>query len=231
LGVAAANLPAPSKEDANAALARVNAALTGDLATARRQWAEATAAAEKMQTQIAELTKQRDVERATAAEVERRNQIHLWQARMLATGVLLYLIAAGLTAAGVFMSLPALYRTAIAPAAFATLALFAAYEAGTTAFAWLAWGTLAGAVGSLIFAGWQAYRQAATVKTQASGFGNLVKVITNFEQDAKSETDKLWDWAGNLLSDAEVAAAKALSAVFGYADAPSTSTPTPSEEK
>ena len=53
LGVVVANLPAPTAEDLAAALARVEIGLRGDLAEARKQWAQAQGEAAQLRKQLA----------------------------------------------------------------------------------------------------------------------------------------------------------------------------------
>ena len=73
LSVASANLPTPSDKDRAEALARVNAALKGDLEFANREWAKARDAAGALQSQIDALQQQVKNERiAAAAELQRQ---------------------------------------------------------------------------------------------------------------------------------------------------------------
>ena len=73
LSIVSANLPAPSPVDAAAALERVNAALRGDIETARKGWTEAQTEAQKLS---ADLTAAR-----SAAQAEREANARQWQAK------------------------------------------------------------------------------------------------------------------------------------------------------
>lgn len=73
LSVAAANLPTPQPADDREAQARVNAALRGDLATARTAWDKATADAAALAARVAHLEAQVQFERdAAAKELQRQ---------------------------------------------------------------------------------------------------------------------------------------------------------------
>lgn len=219
LGVASANLPVATPSDANAALARVNQALTGQLSDAQKGWNTAIADANVAKAQIVTLTTQVAVEQATAAAAVRNAEIKVWQTRMMGVGVALFLMAAGLTAAGVFIGIPKLYQVAIVPAAFAALALFAAYEAGTALFNALAFVTIAGAVLSLAYGAYTLYSEGTTNKTAASGFNSFVNVMDTVAKKAKNGVEtgavKLWDYCYAELSTAE-------QKLFGKTAAPTT---------
>lgn len=226
LSVASANLPVATPSDANAALARVNQALTGQLSDAQKGWNTAIADANAAKAQIVTLTTQVAVEQATATAAVRNAEIKVWQTRMMGVGLALYLAAAGLVAAGVFIGIPKLYQIAIVPAAFATIALFAAYEAGTAQFTILAFITIGGAVASLAYGIYTLYNEGTTNKTAASGFKNFVSVLDTVADKAKAGVEtgaaKLWDYCYAELSEAE----QALVAKFAKPTTPPVAKPT-----
>lgn len=214
LGVATANLPVATPSDANAALARVNQALTGQLSAAQTGWNSAIAEANTAKAQIATLETQVTAEKAAAAQAakdavaaQREAEVKVWQTRMMGVGLALFLAAAGLVAAGVFIGIPKLYQVAIVPAAFAAIALFAAYEAGTPQFAILAFITIAGTVASLAYGAYTLYSEGGAVKTKAGAFKSLVNVVDGVADDAKAGIEttakSLWAKLDKELSEAE----------------------------
>lgn len=226
LGVAKAHLPAATATDAAAQLANVNLELTNQAAAFQAAISKSEAQGVTQQAQIATLTTQVAVQTATAATAVRNVEIKVWQTRMMGVGLALFLVAAGLTAAGVFIGIPKLYQVAIVPAAFAAIALFAAYEAGTAIFSVLAFITIAGAVASLAYGIYTLYNEGATNKTAASGFKNFVSVLDTVADKAKAGVEtgavKLWDYCYAELSEAE----QALVAKFAKPTTPPVAKPT-----
>jgi len=209
LGVAAANLPTASGEDARAALARVNAALTGKLSEAQKGWTDAVARGRALDAEVATLEKQVVAERAAAAEAQRKATERMCVIAALLVGGALFMAAAMSLAGGLYFTLPRLEYGALGLAAGAACAFFAATQVGSTRFNILAMVVLVGGVAALAYAGWAGWQGGRTLKTKAGGFDSAMLAVRHFLGEAaggvETEAKRLWRWLGVELDGAHKA--------------------------
>jgi hypothetical protein len=209
LGVAAANLPAASGEDARAAQARVNEVLAGKLSEAQKGWEVAVARGQALDGQVSALQMQVVAERAAAAEAQRKATERLCVIAALLVGGGLFVAGAFCLAAGLYFTLPKLEYGALGLAAGASCAFLAATQVGSAYFNALAMAVLVGGVGALAYAVWAGFQGGAIIKTKAGGFDSAMQAVRRFLGEAAdaAETDakKLWRWLGIELDSAHKA--------------------------
>ena len=169
LSVADANLPAPQPEDAKEAMARVNAALTGQLAEAQKAWNAAVAKGNALDAQVDVLQKQVIAERATAAANAKKANNRLCIIAALVVGGALSVLAALSLAAGLYFTLPKLEYGAAGLGLGGAAAFFAATQVGTAHFNILAMAVLIGGMGALVYTVWNSVAGASTLQTKARG--------------------------------------------------------------
>jgi outer membrane murein-binding lipoprotein Lpp len=200
LTVAQANLPPPSVDDSRAALTRVNAALSGQLAEAQKGWDAATARAQTLDAQITTLQKQVVAERAAAAAAQRKSTDRLCVVAALLVGSALFIAAALSLAAGMYFTLPKLEYGALGLALGGAVAFFAATQVGSPRFNLLALVVLVGGVATLIYTVWSGFSGGAVLKIRAGGFDSALAAIRHFAgevaADAETGAEKLWRWLG-----------------------------------
>jgi hypothetical protein len=229
LSVANANLPAPRPEDAKKAQARVNAALTGQLAEAQNAWNTAVAKGNALDAQVDLLQKQVVAERATAAANAKKANNRLCIIAALVVGGVLSVLAALSLAAGMYFTLPKLEYGAAGLGLCGAAAFFAATQVGTTHFNLLAMVVLIGGVGALGYTVWNSVAGASTLQTKAQGFDAVFSAIRDLAGEVAEDTEagakKLWHWLGVELDAAHkalVADWQKLEALLGGKPSPTT---------
>ena len=209
LNVADANLPPADAEDAREALARVNAALTGQLAEAQTGWNDAIARGHALDAQIASLQMQVAAERATAAALQREATNRLCVLAALLVGGALFVGAALSLAAGLYFSLIKLEYGAIGLALCAACAFFTATQVGSAHFNFLATAVIIAALTALGYTIWHSFAGGATLKNKANGFEAVFSAVRKFAGAAAADTEsgakKLWHWLGVELDSAHKA--------------------------
>jgi hypothetical protein len=209
LEVADANLPPASAADGKAALERVNEALAGDLEKSRAGWAAAIQEGNTLSSKVSDLEKQVAVERATAAEAQRKATDRLCVIAALAVGGALFVGAALSLAAALYFGLTKLKLGAAGLALCGAGAFFAATQVGTTRFDVLAMIVLIGGIGGLVYVVWFGFHDGATIKAKAGGFDAVFGALRQAADEAAAgiETDaqKLWNYLSVELDKAHKA--------------------------
>ncbi|HVU38087.1 MAG TPA: hypothetical protein VHC95_07110 [Opitutales bacterium] len=212
LGVANANLPEPKPEDAREALARVNAALTGQLATAQAAWAKAEAQGNALQGKIDDLQKQVAAEKAAAAANEKKanDRLCIIAALIIGGG---FSLGAGLSlAAGLYFALPKLEYGAAGLGLAGGLAFFAATQVGTTHFNLLATGIILAGLAAAAYTVWHSFAAGNTLTTKADGLDSAMSALKTFAAHAAADVEvgakdlghfleKEFDWAETKVAD------------------------------
>ena len=196
LGVAKANLPAPQPADAKEALARVNAALTGQLADAQKAWNAAVARGDGLAAQVDFLQKQVMAERATAAANAKKATDRLCVIAALLVGGGLSVLAALSLAAGMYFTLPKLEYGAAGLGLGGAAAFFTATQVGTAYFNLLAMGVLISGVAALVYTVWHGFADGSTLQIKAQGFDAVFGAVRNLAGEVAADTEagarKLW---------------------------------------
>ncbi len=196
LGVAKANLPAPQPADAKEALARVNAALTGQLADAQKAWNAAVARGDGLAAQVGILQKQVVAERATAAANAKKATDRLCVIAALLVGGGLSVLAALSLAAGMYFTLPKLEYGAAGLGLGGAAAFFTATQVGTAYFNLLAMGVLISGVAALVYTVWHGFADGSTLQIKAQGFDAVFGAVRNLAGEVAANTEagarKLW---------------------------------------
>jgi len=209
LRVANANLPAPQPGDAREALARVNAALTGQLADAQTAWNAAVARGNALDAQVGFLQKQVVAERAAAAANAQKATDRLCVIAALLVGGALSVLAALSLAAGLYFTLPKLEYGAAGLGVGGAAAFFAATQVGTAHFNLLAMAVLVGGMGALGYTVWNSFTGGGTLKTKAAAFDSAMAAVRDLAGEVAADTEagakKLWQWLGVELDAAHKA--------------------------
>lgn len=227
LNVADANLPQAKPEDAREALARVNAALTGQLAAAQKAWQEAENQGNVLQSRIDDLQKQVAAEKAWAAANEKKANDRLCVITALLVGGV-FSIAAGLSlAAGMYFSLPKLEYGAGGLGLAGALAFFAATQVGSAHFNLMATVVILGGIAAAVYSLWHGFAGGSVIQTKAGGFDQVMSAVKKLagEVAADVETDAkaVWHWLAEELDQAH----KALVADWQKLETVFTTPPTP----
>jgi hypothetical protein len=209
LKVASANLPAPQPEDAREALARVNIALTGQLAKAQTAWSAAVAKGNALEAQVDVLQKQVVAEHATAAANAKNATDRLCVVAALFVGGSLSVMAALSLAAGMYFVLPKLDYGAAGLGLGGAAAFFAATQVGTPHFNILAMVVLAGGTGAMGYTVWHAFAGGRILKSKASAFEGAMAAVRDLAGEVATDTEvgakKLWHWLSVELDAAHKA--------------------------
>jgi len=209
LDVADANLPAAKLEDAREALARVNAALTGQLSAAQKAWNDAAAEGKELQNKVDFLEKQVVAERAAAAANEKMANDRRCINAALTVGGLLSVAAALSLATGMYFGWLKLKYGAAGLGLCGALAFFAATQVGTAHFNFLATLVIIGGVAAASYCTWHGFAGGNTLQTKAGGFDQAFSALRKFagEMATDTETDakNIWRWLGVELDRAHKA--------------------------
>ncbi len=231
LSVADANLPPAKTEDAREALARVNAALTGELATAQKAWNDAETKGHYLEDKVDTLQKQVATERAAATANEKKANDRLCIIAALIVGGVLVVAAALSLAAGMYFSLTKLEYGAGGLGLCGALAFFAATQVGSVHFNFLATAALLGGIAGGVYVVWQSFAGGSAIQAKANGFDQVFSALRKFAGEVATDTEtgakSIWHWVGTELDRAQkalVADWQKLETVF--ADKPKSAPPT-----
>ena len=209
LSVADANLPDAKPADAREALARVNAALTGQLAAAQKSWNDAVAQGNALQGKVDALEKQVIAERATAAANEQKANDRLCVIAALIAGGVLSVAAALSLAAGIYFSLTKLEYGAGGLGLCGALAFFAATQVGSAHFNLLATLVIIGGLAAMVYSVGQSFAGGSALQTKADAFDQTLSALRKFAGevagDAETDAKEIWHWLGVELDQAHKA--------------------------